>query len=54
MSDWARARADRIEADGHAMTAGYRDRTAAKFREEIGGVYLFVAARIVADHPDAP
>jgi hypothetical protein len=53
VSAWTEERAARIEADGHAMTPSYRDSIAAKFREEIGGVYLFVAARIVADHSEA-
>lgn len=53
MTEWVRANGARIRAEGAALTAADRDRVAAKFRREIGGLYLFVAACIEARHPDA-
>lgn len=44
--------ATQIRAEGEALTPEAVALIAAKFREEIGGVYEVIAARIELDHVD--
>ncbi|MEP6477821.1 MAG: hypothetical protein ABJB03_00390 [Rhodoglobus sp.] len=45
--------AEQIRADGRAMTPTHLERISHVFRNEIGGLYEFVAATIEQQHPHA-
>lgn len=49
-SEWVRAESARIQSEGAAITPEYVQHITDKFRNEIGGVYAYVAACIESDH----
>lgn len=53
MSEWSDAQAERIRLEGQSITGEQVVRIAAKFRNEIGGVYDYIAAHVENDHPEA-
>jgi hypothetical protein len=48
--DWVSVNAARIDAEGRAVSPAYVATIVSRFRNEIGGVYNVVAARIESDH----